>query len=519
MTKFAAALDELARAASPWQQGLWPARVESADDPRQIGRIKVRIFSLHGDDSQVATEGLPWAEVIDFGGGGPDYGSGGRLYPVGSTVWVMFEQGNSDYPVVVGGRRGSSPARDDLNPYEFHTVGGQDPSGQERPWSPPLENENPKDIFEDAEGDHPTRAVWSKSFKGHTILVEDKDEAEFLQIIDRSGQIIEMSCPVTSAANANNAAQRGTKSALKDDQLPQSDLVDQRGYVRIKDVAGQEILIDGKEGEESVQITSQDRLGTSLQKLYLLSKTGEEKVEITDKAGNRITLDANQELAFQAHAVKSIKIDTPQGDIDILTVLGDLTAHTDSGDAELSTTLGNLLTHTDAGDAELSTTLGNLLAKTTAGSAELSTDAGALLMQTLLGNADLKAPVGEIILTSPSVKLGSLSAVDALIKGTTYRTSEATLNTTLATQIAALGASIQAMSAALTTYLGVMAVSGKLLLIPPAGNAIAAAATAAAPLVTAAGTAGNVAGQASSVALTAFEAASATYLSLISKTV
>jgi hypothetical protein len=250
---------------------------------------------IHGDFRQTPTDSLPWAEVGDFAGGGYDYGSAGRLYPVGSTVWVMFEMGDDDFPVVIAGRRGGAVTRDDKNPVEYQTTGGIDESTTERPWLPPEGNELPKDVFEDAaEGDrHPTRSVWSKSFKGHTVVVEDRDEHEYLQIIDRAGQTIEMSSPVTLEANENNAAQRGTRTAVKGSQLPQSQLVGGRGYIRLVDVAGQEVLLDGASSNEKVQITSRDRAGTSIQRLTLSSSKGSEKVELVDKEGNTFLMDPN----------------------------------------------------------------------------------------------------------------------------------------------------------------------------------------------------------------------------------
>ena len=279
--------------------GVWTARVEDINDPKRIGRIRVRIFQKHGDKRSTPTTALPWAEVADVGGGGYDYGSAGSVYPVGSTVWVVFNSGDDRFPVVIGGRRGTVkrgvPGDQVANPVEFLTTDGTTYDGITSPWSPPEGNETPKDVFSDsADGDLlPTRTVWHKSFKGHTIVVEDRDEHEFLQIIDRAGQVIEMSCPVTAESNANNGVQRGTSNALDESQLSQSALVNSRAYVRIKDVAGQEIILDGVDGSENITLRSKSSAGAAEQTIVLSSAKGQESISITDKNGNTFTLSPN----------------------------------------------------------------------------------------------------------------------------------------------------------------------------------------------------------------------------------
>jgi len=299
----AEALMELEKSRQGNRPGIWEGRVESVDDPDRQDRVRVRIFMIHGDARQTPIEALPWADVSEIGGGGYDYGSAGRLYPVGSDVWVMFRHGDDGFPVVMGGRRGAAVARDDKNAFEYNTVGGKDESTTERPWSPPEGNEIVTDIFADAanEDRHPTRAVWNKSFKGHTILVEDRDEYEFLRIIDRAGQVIEMNCPVTSNANENNAAQRGARSAVDDNQLGQSQLVNGRAFIRLRDVAGQEIVLDGGSANEEIRIVSRNRQGTSIQQMTFSSRKGREKIEIKDKQGNTFLIDPNDPTPIQIY--------------------------------------------------------------------------------------------------------------------------------------------------------------------------------------------------------------------------
>ena len=309
------AVGELRRASEgEARPGLWVGRVESIDDPRRMNRVKVRVFHIHGDKRQTPTSALPWCEVADFGGGGPDFGSGGRIYPVGSTVWVGFEMGDDEFPVVLGGRRGSTPTRDDKNPVEFLTLDGQESSKSETPWVPNEGNELPSDVFADsADGDnHPTRTVWNKSFRGHTIMVEDREGREWLKIIDRAGQVIEMNCRVSEESNANNAAQRGSRNALDDNQLPHDQLENNRAFIRIKDLSGQEIVLDARDSGEEIRISSRSRLGTTVQQITLSSAKGREKCEIVDKAGNTILLDPNASSSIQIFDYIGNKIEFDQ---------------------------------------------------------------------------------------------------------------------------------------------------------------------------------------------------------------
>jgi hypothetical protein len=204
----------------------------------------------------------------------------------------MFEGGNPELPVVTGTFRGI-PQRDSLNPNVF-LVKDNKPD-VEKPWQPPDEElETPKDVFDDVyQGDpHPTRRVWKKSYKGHTIIVEDGDGKEFLKIIDRAGQIIEMDCPVDEEYSAGNAAQRGVRDAIRGDQLPHDIMRNKRASIRIRDLSGQEILLDAKNQDERIVIRGHGRSGTE-NRIILKSGKGKDSIEIVDSVGDSIKLDPN----------------------------------------------------------------------------------------------------------------------------------------------------------------------------------------------------------------------------------
>lgn len=81
--------------------GLWRGICEENRDPLTLGRVKVRIFEIHGDEEAIAKEDLPWANACVSAGGGSDYGVF-DVPEIGASVWVIFEQGDTEHPVWVG---------------------------------------------------------------------------------------------------------------------------------------------------------------------------------------------------------------------------------------------------------------------------------------------------------------------------------------------------------------------------------------------------------------------------------
>jgi hypothetical protein len=272
--------------------GAYRGIVESIDDPDRLGRAKIRIWSIHGDDDCTPTNALPWAEVAEDSGGGYDHGSF-KPPKVGSSVWIMFENCMADYPVIFGTSRGV-PLRDVNNPNIHLTKDGL--PRVETPWLPPDGAlETPLEIFEDVyAGDpHPTREVWQKSYKGHTIYIEDADGSEFLRIIDRAGQIIEMDCPVDSIKQAGNLIQRGLRNSTRGDQLPHEVMVNSSARIRMVDLSGQEIVMDATSMTENITIRSICKQTGNEQKIVLSSGKSKESIELSDYMGNHITINPN----------------------------------------------------------------------------------------------------------------------------------------------------------------------------------------------------------------------------------
>ena len=194
-------------------QGIFRGIVEDNEDPLNLCRLRVRIPSLNGDptsDNGIPTEGLPWAAAcVPYAG--PGYGE--VLIPeIGSTVWVIFENNSKDRPVWVGGCYGAVSR---LSYRDLKSVGYNTFKNSEGTWTYGMNREDTPYEFIDRNKD---AKVLIRTPKGFTIIIDEKDDREALEIVDRAGQIIRMSCPVFEEDNSLNKANR-TYGSVADGQI------------------------------------------------------------------------------------------------------------------------------------------------------------------------------------------------------------------------------------------------------------------------------------------------------------
>jgi hypothetical protein len=85
--------------------------VNVKDDPKKLGRVKVRVFGVYDD---IKDEDLPWAQIVVPVTTGVHEGKGQYLgILVGTQVFGMFLDGqNSQLPMVIG----TVPKKGDANP-------------------------------------------------------------------------------------------------------------------------------------------------------------------------------------------------------------------------------------------------------------------------------------------------------------------------------------------------------------------------------------------------------------------
>ena len=81
--------------------------VESRNDPKQLGRLKVRIVGLHTEDKvQLPTADLPWATVLAHDGSNSGLGTTPSFFVEGTWVLCCFFDTDRQEPYILGGLPG-----------------------------------------------------------------------------------------------------------------------------------------------------------------------------------------------------------------------------------------------------------------------------------------------------------------------------------------------------------------------------------------------------------------------------
>ena len=157
------------------------ALVVNTNDIYNLGRIQIRIPAIHGSIPQetnyIQDNSLPWARPGIFNAGGNDMGQ--FIVPEkGSRVFVTFEANDHSNPIYFGG---------------IPTLIGKTKEYNDNPDIYSGENVDitDNDKIKDLKDNKAMQIVY-KSFKGATILIDDKDGQENIKIIDASGQVFEM---------------------------------------------------------------------------------------------------------------------------------------------------------------------------------------------------------------------------------------------------------------------------------------------------------------------------------------
>ena len=116
--------------------------VESRADPKQLGRVRVRIVGIHTEDKVLLpTSDLPWATVLTHDGANSGLGTSPSFYVEGTWVLVDFFDKDMQEPYVLGGIAGIPAAVASTD------VGFNDPNGT----YPRVANVS--DVHENARGD------------------------------------------------------------------------------------------------------------------------------------------------------------------------------------------------------------------------------------------------------------------------------------------------------------------------------------------------------------------------------
>lgn len=202
--------------------GKYRGLVVDNQDPENLGRLKVRVPSVLGD--QVATG---WAmPCVPYGG---EAGRGFLFVPeVGAGVWVEFEEGDLEFPIWVGTFWSKPGGEADL----------PKPNG-------------PDGAEEGAAQAPPTRKI-IKTMKGHTLQFEDADGEVRILVADgqKENRILLGEKGITIACKENVVTLSGDGVVIEDahgNSLAQG----QSGTV-VKDKHGNEIVM----GAGGIQVGS-----------------------------------------------------------------------------------------------------------------------------------------------------------------------------------------------------------------------------------------------------------------------
>lgn len=192
--------------------GIYRAYVASNEDPLELGRIRIRVPFLHGIEgtmSYILDRCLPFATPC-FPSASAD--SGMFLVPeVGSTVLVMFEDGDKEKPVYLGqcyGKADDETVKSYGYPNSDIYVNSE--GLKEKRASV---DEVPLNAYKNGKIN---RHILYKSSKGQSIEINENDEQESFNIFDRLGQVFSMSSPETASNNAYGVYNRGIFSVLKE---------------------------------------------------------------------------------------------------------------------------------------------------------------------------------------------------------------------------------------------------------------------------------------------------------------
>lgn len=167
---------------------LYRAVVENNKDPEELGKVQVRIHSIHSFSDVREFEGsntsdLPWAEVI----GGTDFGliqgvGVSSVLQIGTLVWVLFEEDDPNKPTVLGTIKGSVGGNSDINKNARGKASGA--VSVKNSSLNPLEGSQPASSY--------TYNQVIQSASGHMIELDDTPGGERVQIIDKNGNYSEM---------------------------------------------------------------------------------------------------------------------------------------------------------------------------------------------------------------------------------------------------------------------------------------------------------------------------------------
>lgn len=297
--------------------GIFLGEVEYINDPAQMGRVKVRVPTLDDTHENCPTDGLPWALPCMPYSGGDSFGSM-MVPPEGSSVWVMFQNGDPNYRVYMGGFPGMRFGEKTF----LRNASGTLPEGpvsmspdKGTTWIAAPGPEAPEEYLIQ-NNLRPERVIPVKTVKGATIDINDADEEESLSILDRSGQELSFESFVSAKENEKNAAARGLHSAVRGNALDLSKTLVEGTKVILKDLNGQFIALQSNKNDNRILLVSKNTKqteteGSSEIRMELLSDQNKLEISLFKEGKKKasFTLDGNTGFA-EIVSPSLVKIDS-----------------------------------------------------------------------------------------------------------------------------------------------------------------------------------------------------------------
>ena len=204
-------------------------KVEDVNDPKMLGRVKVRAYNIHPQKtSLVGTDDLPWATVImpPFSAGNQQVGLSPTGMNVGTVIFGFFADGDRcQFPIVLGtlaaipdnnlAKHDVAKLAREINDIEKTTIGPE-------PSSPYAAK-------------YPNNKVL-RTERGHTIEIDDTPGAERIHLYHKSGTYTEINAEgrkVEKVANDNYHIVAGNEEVYI------------KGNVNVRVVGNVNILVDG----------------------------------------------------------------------------------------------------------------------------------------------------------------------------------------------------------------------------------------------------------------------------------
>lgn len=310
--------------------GKYRAFVRDNNDPERLGRCRLEVPAVLGVGKENWSD---WAWPCFPYGGNDDTGM--FLIPEeAASVWAEFEGGDPQYPIWSGvWLAGSNPGE---QPQESKRLCSsatcRDCEDKCEHATDSADNREHGKFHPHPEYYCPRRKVLVKTETGHTIVMDDRDEEEFLKVIDRAGQILHMHCPVKAEVQSENTRRRGTYDAetgqansetgagATGQQIDISrDIEGGKAFVQITDVCRQFVRLEAWHEKEKIHILSCDKTRSRWQKILIDTTKGRESISIWGLGGTQevriISASGKEQIRFKDRTGSKVIMDGSAGHI------------------------------------------------------------------------------------------------------------------------------------------------------------------------------------------------------------